>query len=527
MEGLLLAQTLDPLRDRLPAERLAWRFAGPNTAVLPLVPDGALWIFDRLPNPRVELRRDQPSGPSAPRTGFQALLASRAAGLLVSVEQPALDRVCRLRFGAGRGFVETGPVELIVELTGRNGNLILVDPDGTILGAAREIDASVNRFRQVRPGLPYRPPPPYRKSDPRTLPADGLREALEGGTPKQVKKRLDGIGPELTRAAVRLARVPDDAELTGEALDAFVSALQQVIRDPRGAAERALDRPDVATLRRRERREADLRVVRAHLQERRQRAAKRIGDAERALRAADDAARLRTEADLLLAHAHAVPGGSEHVTLPDFEGGETVLTLDPSRSVAANAKARYENARKRENRAERALARSDELEAERAEVDRELARLDQRSDEELARRAAALTTREREDRKRPPGLSYPGPHGFPVLVGRSARENDAITFRVARSRDVWLHVQGWHGAHVLIRSGGAEVPFDTVLFAARLAAGHSKASGGDNVPVDYTERKNVWKVKGGPPGAVQYAHQKTVYVTPSRNPNAERAVSDA
>jgi len=41
--------------------------------------------------------------------------------------------------------------------------------------------------------------------------------------------------------------------------------------------------------------------------------------------------------------------------------------------------------------------------------------------------------------------------------------------------------------------------------------------------VDYTLRKHVWKVKGGPPGAVRFAHQKTVFVTPSRNPAAETA----
>jgi len=102
-------------------------------------------------------------------------------------------------------------------------------------------------------------------------------------------------------------------------------------------------------------------------------------------------------------------------------------------------------------------------------------------------------------------------------VGRSAKENEAITFGVAKSRDVWLHVQGYQGSHVIVRSQGREVPFDTVLFAARLAAGFSKAKESGTVPVDYTERKNVWRVKGGAPGAVHMAHQKTVYVTPSRD----------
>ena len=98
--------------------------------------------------------------------------------------------------------------------------------------------------------------------------------------------------------------------------------------------------------------------------------------------------------------------------------------------------------------------------------------------------------------------------------------SDLVTFGVARSRDLWLHAQGYRGAHVVVRSGGRQVPFDTVLFAARLAAGFSEARGSSNVPVDYTERRHVWRVKGGAPGAVNYTQQKTVDVEPARDEDA-------
>ena len=61
------------------------------------------------------------------------------------------------------------------------------------------------------------------------------------------------------------------------------------------------------------------------------------------------------------------------------------------------------------------------------------------------------------------------------------------------------------------------MPFETVFFAARLAAGYSEACRSDNVPVYYTARKNVWKVKGGAPGAVNFTQHRTVYVTPARD----------
>ena len=69
---------------------------------------------------------------------------------------------------------------------------------------------------------------------------------------------------------------------------------------------------------------------------------------------------------------------------------------------------------------------------------------------------------------------------------------------------------------MVVRAEGREVPFDTVRFAAELAAGHSEAGQSDNVAVDYALRKDVWRSKGMPAGAVHYTRQRTVFVTPRR-----------
>ena len=92
---------------------------------------------------------------------------------------PTGEKRVTLRFGADAGFVPAPAVDLVCELTGRHGNLILVAPDrGTVLGAWREVGADVNRYRQVRPGLAYVPPPPYDKLDPRTATPAVLRAVL-------------------------------------------------------------------------------------------------------------------------------------------------------------------------------------------------------------------------------------------------------------------------------------------------------------------------------------------------------------
>lgn len=519
MEGLLIADLLVALAPRLPAERGAWRFLDAHTYALPFASGerGALWFFNRPPNPRLELRDDAPP-PGRSFSGFQDLLQARADGPLVRAEQIKLDRVVRFHFAASRGFVAGAPVVLVAELTGRNCNLILTDPAGQILGAAREVGADINRFRQVRSGLTYRPPPPYRKLDPRTEGSEALREALRGTEARRISKLVDGLGPELTRALLAKAAVGPRETLEGERLERAVTALEELTRRPNEVASATLARLDLHDLRERDQREALLGRVRAELTKRRTLLNKRLADADRAATAAAAADRLRHEGNVLLAFARRVRPGVAVAELEDFDGSSLTLELDPALDAVQNAQRRFERARKREARAAASAERRVELERELAELDRLEAGLEALSTQRLEALADEVAPQRRRERRRGPGVRYRGPHGFVVVVGRNARENDQVTFKVARSRDMWLHAQGYHGAHVVILAENREVPFDTILYAAQLAAAYSKAAGGDNVAVDYTSRKNVWKVKGMPAGAVHFTQHKTVYVTPDRHP---------
>ena len=515
MEGLLIADVLDRLRPRTPAERIAFRFLDADTIVLPLVGGPSIWMFSRPPNPLLETRDEVPST-TGTHTGFQDLLASRSPGRLERVMQPKLDRVAIFEFAAGEGFVRTDPCRLIFELTGRNCNVILTDLDDVILGAAREVPASINRYRQVRPGLTYQPPPPYEKLDPRHAPRHEMADALRDKKLKNLHKALDGIGPDLVRAIAILARSAEDAPLKGEILERALDAVEQLASAPTETLHRALDLPDVATLRRREhRQELEERATHA-LRQRLDLARKRIEDGHRTLEAAAEADEVRSRADILMAYGHQVPDHVDRVELEDFSGEPIAIDLDPKRDAIGNAEAMYAQARKRERRGDRAARRIAELEGEVGMLEERLGALPEMRIPDLEDLVESLEPKPQVRGRSGPGIRFRGPHDFEIVVGRNAKDNDAITFQLARSRDVWLHVQGYHGSHVIVRAENQEVPFDTILFAAQLAAGHSQAAGSDNVPVDYTQKKNVWKPKGTPPGAVRFTQQKTVYVTPRR-----------
>src|SRR5690606_22376036 len=169
------------------------------------------------PNPRMGLRPGAPEA-SRSRSPFQAQLAAHAVGPLLAAEQAGLDRVATLRFGAGEGFVPRPAVDLVVELTGRNANLVLVDLDGRIVGVERQVLSDRNRYRELRAGIRYRPPPPYRKLDPRAVDDATLHEALAGKAARDVRKVVDGIGPQLGAALEASVRPGPDGETSTESL---------------------------------------------------------------------------------------------------------------------------------------------------------------------------------------------------------------------------------------------------------------------------------------------------------------------
>jgi predicted ribosome quality control (RQC) complex YloA/Tae2 family protein len=107
--------------------------------------------------------------------------------------------------------------------------------------------------------------------------------------------------------------------------------------------------------------------------------------------------------------------------------------------------------------------------------------------------------------------------GWQVLIGRGARENDALTFGEASPRDIWLHAAGHAGSHVIIRvpDDAESVPRAVLDAAARFAAFHSKARNArGKVEVHVCRVADVRKPRGAPAGQVQIRDWSSVKVYP-------------
>ncbi|GGR00522.1 NFACT RNA binding domain-containing protein [Deinococcus ruber] len=516
MEGLMLARTIAEVQAVLPARTLGWAFPDETTAALLLEGVGNLVFSYRPPQPALYLSNERLRG--EPHNPFQRLLVARVRGDLTMAAQLKLDRVAQFRFAGESGFVDVSPARLLFELTGRNGNLLVLEDapeegeaswEGRIVAAGREITNNRNRFRTVRSGGQYTPPPPYSKLDPRTMTAADA-ESLQHLPLGKWRERLDGLGLLLGAELVRRAGLPGDQPPLSAWPRAW-EALQGLVADPS---------IDVGTLNEgmreasRQEKAAQLRkTLREPLEKRLSLLRNQLADVDRAVEGLETAVQERGEADLLMAYQHGIQAGESSVLLPAFDGsGEVPVSLEPQLSAVQNAEKRYARARRREEVYERLAEREPVLRAEFAEVQADRAALEEAPLERLEALARTLETG-RTDRS-PYGAKYTSPGGFEVLVGRNNKENATLTHRVGRSTDHWFHVQGFPGSHVLVRSGGRDLQLPDILFAAQLAAYHSKARQSGNVAVDYTRIKQVWRPKGASAGQVHYAGQKTVYVDP-------------
>ncbi|MGH9945205.1 MAG: NFACT RNA binding domain-containing protein, partial [Pyrinomonadaceae bacterium] len=241
----------------------------------------------------------------------------------------------------------------------------------------------------------------------------------------------------------------------------------------------------------------------------------------------------------LLANLSTATREGARVRLTDYfaEGTPLVeIEVDEHSTLQEEAVRRFARYTKAKRAAQEIEVRLAELQRELSDLEPHLAELeavverwDQTALEELAARlkptrkvgggTAAGSKREQAKAAREGTTGarrYRSSDGYEILVGRGARDNDQLTFRVARSHDLWLHAADYPGSHVLVRNHrrDAEVPHRTVIEAAQLAALHSHAKRDAKVAVNYTPRKFIQKPKGAAPGLVRMSSFRTLLVEP-------------
>ncbi|MBQ8036072.1 MAG: DUF814 domain-containing protein [Proteobacteria bacterium] len=244
---------------------------------------------------------------------------------------------------------------------------------------------------------------------------------------------------------------------------------------------------------------------------------------------ADNAERERAEADLLNAYAYKLKQGMIYAELPDFETGEPMrITLDPAISIRENIEKRYAHSKRMTRSREQVKARLDQTFQKRAALeDLEKTVLNAKDSSQILELGTQIDELCGTDGKPAPAQpkkpkvtvhkpykTFKSADGTLILVGKSAKDNDDLTFHHTRGNDYWLHVSGIPGSHIVIKS--AEPSQETILDAALLAMHYSKRSKSEAAEVHLTQVKYVRKPKGAPDGKVEIRGEKAIIARASQ-----------
>ncbi len=201
------------------------------------------------------------------------------------------------------------------------------------------------------------------------------------------------------------------------------------------------------------------------------------------------------------------------------------IPLDLAKSFSENAEACFRKSKKMNRAVHELEGRLRGLEEKSADLAKVTAAIEAaKTEEELEGLAEAFVREgvplperagEVEEKKAPaakPYLEVQSSEGFVILCGRNQAENRRVTFHESKGNDLWLHVKGLPGAHVVVKAQkNKTVPLATLLEAAQLCLYHSKIRKGKRAEVDYTFRKYVRAIKGTV-AEVTYTENKALYV---------------
>ena len=510
--------------------------------------------------PRLHLTSATPENPPEPPMFCMLLRKHLLGAKLAEITQPPMERAAAFTFDCTDEMGFPVQKKLVAELMGRTCNLYLLGPDGRILDCLRRIGLDETARRPALPGLNYQEPEPVKKENPLIF-QNYVNLLTEPGADILSDRLMDclgGLSPLVCREAALFATGSTDARIGSQDVDSTAEKLELFFHEhlnhpkpyvyslPDGTPKQfafcpirqygvSQEAPSFGALldgfyTLRDRKDAmrqKSQAVRKTVQNLCTRLTRKMALQEKELEATYDRERLRQLGDILTANIHRIVKGQTKITCEDFYDENMApveIPLSPILSPQQNAAKFYKDYTRMKN-AEKELTHQLELgetelsylksvldELNRAQTDAELEEIKQELQEQGYLRPEGNRKRPKQGKLAP--MRFTSTDGYPIYVGRNNRQNEELTFRLARKDDIWCHASKVHGSHVIISCGGTTPPDDTITQAAQLAAYYSETGDGQNVPVDVTPVKQVKKIPGGKPGMVIYHTYKTVIANP-------------
>ena len=521
-------------------------------------------------SPRLHMIVNPPENPAVPPNFCMLMRKHLQSALITDVRQKGLDRIICIDFSATNELGDKVELTLYTEIMAKHSNIILVNGEGRILDAIKRVDYSKSSVRQIFPGREYIDPPAQDKINLLESDADACYQKickLEAMTlSSAILKTLQGVSPLIARetagkcgADIQVGCMDEESrERLKIALRELEFKLKNNSSEPTMLKDEALKPHDFSfmpitqysglyenvseqsysllleefyserdRIDRTHQRSADLQKNLSSLMAR---TSRRVNNQKAELAACDDKDKLKINAELITAYQYNLEKGSLFYEVENYYDNNNIIRIpaNPALSPSANAQRYYKEYRKAKT-AQQLLAKLIEQGEEELEyIDSAIDALSRASGfaeiDEIRQELAdsGYLKRRTQNKKRTlqrasAPLEYESSDGFRILVGRNNVQNDKLSLKTAAKSDMWLHTQNIPGSHVIICAQGQEIPQSTLKEAAMIAAYHSRARESSNVPIDYTQVKNLKKPAGAKPGKVIYHVYNTAYATPVKD----------
>ncbi|OJH02316.1 hypothetical protein BL313_00760 [Staphylococcus hominis] len=470
-------------------------------------------------------------------------------GIVKSIRQIGNDRRVEIDIESKDEIGDTIYRTVILEIMGKHSNLILVDDQYKIIEGFKHLTPNTNQYRTVMPGFKYEAPPTQNKRNPYDISSDEVLKFVDfnaGKIAKQLLNTFEGFSPLITNEITNRYPFMNQDTLP----QAFEEVIDQTLKVPVPVFHKnhetgkedfyfmklkqfsddiviydslhdLLDRYyDARGERERVKQRANdlVRFVQQQLQKYQHKLSKLIDEYE----SAKDKDTQQLYGELITANIYRIQQGDASINVLNYYTNEEItIPLDPTKSPSVNAQyyyKQYNRMKTRERELDLQIALTRENIDYFANIEQQLEHItvDEIDDirDELAEQGF-MKQRKNTKKKKQDKIhlqTYISSDGDTILVGKNNKQNDYLTNRKAQKSHIWFHTKDIPGSHVVILN---DAPSETTIKEAAMLAGYfSKAGNSGQIPVDYTEIKNVHKPSGAKPGFVTYDNQKTLYATP-------------
>lgn len=526
-------------------------------------------------NPRIYLTEHSKKNPESPPMFCMILRKHLIGGTILNVEQFALDRIIFIDISAKDELGLDTEKRIIIEIMGKHSNIILIDkPSLKVIDSIKRVYEDMSRVRQIMPGLIYEEPPLQDKSNPLDTSKVEFFNLLDSSD-KNIQSfkflyfNYMGLSPLISREICFEADIDIDRNV-GSLTDgdknslflSFNSSMTKVLENKfTPVSILSADNTDILAFHALDINQFGVenkvkfnsiselldnyysskdnidrigqksQSVKKSIQVKLDRTLNKLGKQKQELLNSKDREKYKIYADLISANIHRIDRGINKVELENFYDENMSLMsipLDIKLSPSDNAQKYYKKYSKLKTAHLLLLEQIPETEDEILYLENVLMGIEHSTEvkeldeikEELISEGYIKGTNKKKKKKKEESVSKPHHYisadGFNIYVGKNNKQNDYLTLKLSNKEDIWLHVQNMPGSHVIIDKQGKEIPQDTLEEAAILAAYYSKGKNSNNVPVDYTERKDVKKPRNAKAGMVIYSNHKTLSINPSK-----------